>query len=266
MTGMALSALLGGCAGSGLVGSELGPDPLDAVYRIESRELRLHAGEASWRAAPGSATRVRTRAFGTPVRGDLDGDGDEDAALWLTQTPGGSGTFYYVAAALNEGRGYRGSVAVWVGDRIAPQALEIRNGVITANYADRGPGQAMALPPGEGRTAYLTWSQDRLAPVPPLAEGELLLQGWLVMGHEVRAFRPCGSWPESWLLGDSPALSAVDAAYRAALPAAAPYTPLFVTLVGRAADAPDTGFGASYDRGFSVSRLVQVWPRGGCGP
>jgi hypothetical protein len=44
-------------------------------------------------AAPGSATNSRTQDFDAPVFGDLDDDGDDDAASWLVQQPGGSGTY-----------------------------------------------------------------------------------------------------------------------------------------------------------------------------
>ena len=47
--------------------------------------------------APDSATKIRTLIAGDMVEGDIDGDGDKDAALILVHDPGGSGTFYYVA-------------------------------------------------------------------------------------------------------------------------------------------------------------------------
>ncbi len=67
--------------------------PLGATYRIEKREVHLIDGKAEVAAAPGSATTIKTSVFGQPVFGDLDGDGDEDAALFLVHKPGGSGTF-----------------------------------------------------------------------------------------------------------------------------------------------------------------------------
>ena len=73
-------------------------DPLNATYTIGVREIRLAGGRSELQTTPGSAMRTKTLAFGKPVYGDLDGDGDEDAAVLLAQDPGGSGTFYYIGS------------------------------------------------------------------------------------------------------------------------------------------------------------------------
>ncbi len=86
--------------------------------------------------------------FGEPKYGDLDGDGDEDSALVLSFDNGGSGIFYYVAlAARGANGGYTGTSAVLLGDRIAPQTLEIRNGRAIVNYAVRGEGEDFSVRP-----------------------------------------------------------------------------------------------------------------------
>jgi hypothetical protein len=128
--------------------------PLSASYMIEDRKVSLLDGRYEVEAAPGSATKVRTWVFGDPVSGDLDDDGDDDAALLLVHAPGGSGTFYYVAAALNMNGAYQGTNTVLLGDRIAPQNISIRNGVIIADYADRHFGESMTTPPSVGKTTY----------------------------------------------------------------------------------------------------------------
>jgi hypothetical protein len=198
------------------------------------------------------------------VHGDLDGDGTDDAALILVHQPGGSGTFYYVAAALAADGIYRGTNAVLLGDRIAPQPLLIRNGVINANYADRGADEAMAVAPSIGQSKYFTVKDHTLVAIGALGKGEEVAQGWLTIGHEVRVFEPCLNPREHWLVGASPALQTVMSAYRVALPEAPPYTPLFVTLAGRVTGRSNDGFGTRYDAGFLATQLVQVWPRGNC--
>jgi len=79
---------------------------------------------------------------------------EADAAVVLTQDSGGSGTFYYVAAAINTGSGTVGTNAILLGDRIAPQNILIQNGEIIANYADRNPGEPMTTSPSVGVSKY----------------------------------------------------------------------------------------------------------------
>jgi hypothetical protein len=71
--------------------------PFNAAYIIEGQEIRLHEGKASKQAAPGSATMFRTSIHGGPQYGDLNHDGLDDAVVLLQHSPGGSGTFFYVA-------------------------------------------------------------------------------------------------------------------------------------------------------------------------
>jgi hypothetical protein len=76
------------------------------------------------------------------------GDGREDVAFLVTQEMGGSRTFFYVVAGLNKENGYVGSHGFLLGDRIAPQTTEKREGrVVLVNYADRAPSESFAVPP-----------------------------------------------------------------------------------------------------------------------
>ena len=137
-------------------------DPLNATYIVEGQPVALVNGQASTQAAPGSATQVTTMIFGQPVSGDVNGDGIADAAVMLVQNPGGSGTFYYVAAAINTASSAQGTNAVLLGDRIAPQNIQIQNGEIIANYADRSPGEPMTATPSVGVSKYLTYNTSTL--------------------------------------------------------------------------------------------------------
>ncbi len=93
--------------------------------------------------------------FGNEAVGDLNGDGVPDVAFIFTQSGGGSGTFYYVVAALKEVQGYQGTNAVLLGDRIAPQTTEIKDGQLIVNYADRKPNEPMTAQPSVGVSKYL---------------------------------------------------------------------------------------------------------------
>jgi hypothetical protein len=239
-------------------------DPMNAVYRIDGKPVRLVDGAAEESGAPGSAIRVRTVVFGRPVSGDLDDDGDDDAVSWLRRESGASGTFYYIVAALNDGGRFQGTEAVLLGDRIAPQALAIRNGVVEAKFADRRRAEAMTVPPTVTTIAYFALDGRGLAAAPPMAAGEMLLQGWFVFGHEVRTFKPCAAEDDLWVMGTSPAMDDLIAAHQAATLRAVPYAPLFVTITGRLVDLPQSGLGASYSGGLSATRLVQARPRGKC--
>jgi hypothetical protein len=140
-------------------------DPKNASYTIEGQTVTLVNGEAEVPAAPGSATMVTTTLFGEPTAGDLDGDKVPDAAVMLVQSPGGSGTFYYEAAALNRGGIYAGTNAILLGDRIAPQTTQVSGGVITVNYAERASGEPMTAQPSVGVSKYFQVENDRLAEV-----------------------------------------------------------------------------------------------------
>lgn len=129
--------------------------PKDATYQIEGNPVTLVNGLSEVEAAPGSASKTVTRTFGNEATGDLNGDDKPDVALLLTQESGGSGTFFYLAAALQTGVGYVGSNAVFLGDRIAPQPTTIENGTIVVNYAERKPGEPFTAAPSVGVSKYL---------------------------------------------------------------------------------------------------------------
>jgi len=140
-------------------------DVLNAAYLIEKQTVRLIDGRAEIQAAPGSAIRNTTAVFGKPAYGDLNHDGREDAVLFLMHDPGGSGTFYYVAAAIAADDTCRGTNAILLGDRIDPQGIQIRNGVIVVDYADRRADQPMAAAPSIGKTIYLILKEGHLSTI-----------------------------------------------------------------------------------------------------
>jgi hypothetical protein len=127
----------------------------DAAYVIDGTRVALSHGTSQVPAAPGSASMIVTNYFGNEAVGDLNGDGIPDVAFLLTQTGGGSGTFYYVVAALKTPGGYQGTNAIFLGDRIAPQTTQIQNGEVIVNYADRASGEPMSAQPSHGVSKYL---------------------------------------------------------------------------------------------------------------
>ena len=135
---------------------------LDGTYTFDGKNITLTNGLSEQTIVPGSASKVITRVFGEPVIGDLDQDGVDDAIFFVTQETGGSGTFFYVIAALRKGGAYQGLPAFLIGDRIAPQNISINKGIARVNYATRGASDAMSVETSTGITKYLFVEQGIL--------------------------------------------------------------------------------------------------------
>jgi hypothetical protein len=186
---------------------EFTADPLNATYSIEGDMVRLQDGRSEMATRPHSAITMKAAVYGKTVYGDINGDGTEDAVILLIHDPGGSGTFFYVAGALNINSKYQGTNAVLLGDRNTPRDLQIRNGVLITKYADRRPGETMTATPSVLISKYLILKDAQLESIAPLMEGEQVVEGWVTIGHEVRSFQPCLQKNELRLRGDSPALT-----------------------------------------------------------
>jgi len=130
-------------------------DPLNGTYMIDSQSVTLVNGMSDQPAAPESSSDILTQVFGQPVYGDISGDGKKDAVFFVAQQTGGTGTFFYVIAAMAQGDGYVPTNAIFLGDRIAPQNIDIVNGVAEVNYAVRKDTDPMTEQPSIGVTKYL---------------------------------------------------------------------------------------------------------------
>lgn len=128
-------------------------DPQNTTYLIDGEEIVLVNGTAEKELAPGSASKQITRYFGNAVDIDLNSDGLMDSAFLLTQENGGSGTFFFVVAALRTEDGYIGTNGIFLGDRIAPQSTISDFDDPTqfiVNYAYRAPDDPMSAQPSIG--------------------------------------------------------------------------------------------------------------------
>jgi hypothetical protein len=224
----------------------------------------FYNGRSEKEAAPGSVSKITTAVLGNPAVGDLNDDGRPDAALVLFQNSGGTGTFIYAAAAINRSDGDHGTNAVFLGDRITVDRVSIRNGVIVVEYRDRRSDEAMAVKPSVPRSAYLIFQNGELQNIGTPEEQGQLFEGWVTVGHEVRAFRPCGQTEDLWITGDSIGYNDVMETYQSLAADREPYAPVFMVIYGRQTEAPRNGFGADYLGGFLASRLVRVPPKGNC--
>ena len=141
-------------------------------YSIEGQPITLIDGKAETSAVPGSSSKYVTQYFGNEAKGDLNGDGVSDLTFILTQFTGGSGMFYYVVAALQNTDGsYMGSNGVMLGDRIAPQSTEIKNGEIVVNYVERRANEPMTASPTVGASKRLKVNGTNLSELARMVSG-----------------------------------------------------------------------------------------------
>ena len=91
----------------------------------------------------GDSARPRVEyGDGSELYGDLDGDGVEDAVVFLVDREGGSGVFTYVAAQLNRGGQPADAGAVRIEDRIGVKSAAIQDGKVVLEIITQGPGDA----------------------------------------------------------------------------------------------------------------------------
>jgi len=131
----------------------------DAEYLSEfasGGKARLKDGSYREKATPESAIDIVITLHERYACGDLDGDGWDDAAVILVVQSGGSGTFYYLCAVLNEEGALVNVATLFLGDRILIRDLLIQSGQIKIDMLVQGPGDPMVKPTREAhRTYYL---------------------------------------------------------------------------------------------------------------
>lgn len=121
-------------------------DPRNSEFTIDGSRIVLKNGLSRAPAAPGSAGLVSTRYSGREASGDLNGDGRDDLAWFVTRDGAGSGRFTYVVAAIKGPAGHKTTNAFLVGDRIEPQSLRISARELHVGFAGREKGEPMTAP------------------------------------------------------------------------------------------------------------------------
>lgn len=164
-----IATIMTGCSiGNSLATQSELRSPENTSYSIDGTIVHLTNGTETTQAAPGSSSTVKTAIFEVSQSSDdLNQDGRADRVVILMQNTGGSGTFYYAAAAIQTGNGYIGTNAIFLGDRIAPQSVTMTNGMMQVNYADRTPDESFSVPPSQGKTLFAVYTNDRLTAVMP---------------------------------------------------------------------------------------------------
>lgn len=160
MLGVAVLAVaLTACSDGG--GLDLPPVTRNLPVTLGDQSFTLVDGIAEKPAAAGSAATETVRAVGDPViGGDVTGDGKPEAALLLTDDPGGSGTFYYAVLALSGTDSWRATNALPLGDRIEPQGIDFADGHFVYRFLERRPGEPMSEPPSVPRTVVIGFDRS----------------------------------------------------------------------------------------------------------
>ena len=128
-----------------MAGSSFQPDASSATFIFEDEPVRLSGGKSEVKDEIGFVTE--TELLEQKAFGDLNKDGKSDSVVLLAQSAGGSGVFVYVAAYVSGPVSYKGTNAVFLGDRIAPQSLSVSNGVATVKYLDRNSDEPFSAEP-----------------------------------------------------------------------------------------------------------------------
>lgn len=132
----------------------------DITVSISGEQITLKNGNAVMPISNASSVR-KVSYFGNELQLDIDGDSDRDVVYLITDDSGGSGTFFYLVGAINNGGEYTGTIAMFLGDRIAPQNINLHEGMIfVVNYAERAPGEPMSVQPSVGKSIWALYDKE----------------------------------------------------------------------------------------------------------
>lgn len=120
--------------------------------------------------ADGASRPIVEYIDGAEVYGDLDGDGVDDAVVFLVENSGGTGNFVYVAAQLNRDGQPLDAGAVWIEDRIQVKSATIEDGQVALGLIAPGPGDGACCPSYQTGKRYVL--QDGLLAELPGTEEE----------------------------------------------------------------------------------------------
>jgi hypothetical protein len=79
----------------------------------------------------------------------------------LVNTTGGSGIFYYAALVINNGTAAKATNAMLLGDRIAPQTVEIHDGIALYNFVERKGTDPMTAQPSIGKSVWVYYDKPK---------------------------------------------------------------------------------------------------------
>lgn len=166
--------------------------------KVGDENFDLLNGKAEKEIVPGSATKNKLYIFAEPVLGDLNGDGKTDVAEILVNEPGGSGSFFYAVLLIKNDNGYKVTGTMYLGDRIAPQNINIVDGRAVYNFAERKAGEPFSLPPSLGKSIWVHYDEknNEIGEWVKDFEGDGVKNGTVFYKNEKYGFS--FSLPNSW--------------------------------------------------------------------
>jgi hypothetical protein len=153
-------------------------DHKNATYTIDGVVTKLTNGRSVIVTDPVLETSVTTQYVGKEAIGDFDKDGRMDIAFVVRQDTGGSGTFYYLVAALNKESGYVGGEATFLGDRILLESTAVvGEDVVIVKFKDRKPTDDFTVVPSVSKSVALVVATDPLSFGPLENESNVEMDG-----------------------------------------------------------------------------------------
>ena len=116
-----------------------------------SGRIQLTNGQATQDIA---ASKLTVQLADQYTFGDLNGDSLEDAAVVLISNSGGSGTFFDLAAVLNQNGRPNSVAAIQIGDRVQIKSISVAAGLININMIAHGPSDPLCCPSVEVTQTY----------------------------------------------------------------------------------------------------------------
>jgi len=124
----------------------------NAEYRLpllgdQETPIRLVDGMGTLIYGEGATERETVGLIDDAVAfGDLDGDGNADAAVVVYTSGGGSGAFIYLVAVLDRDGTPSQAARAYLGDRVRLESLSISDGQVRAQILAHGPQDGLCCP------------------------------------------------------------------------------------------------------------------------
>ena len=108
--------------------------------------VRLNNGRNETKIDPDSDMKAFIELTDKIAFGDLDGDGNPDAAVILLSSGGGSGGFFELAVIVNQNGTPVQAGLQYLGDRVDIKSIAIKSGIIVIDMLTHGPDDARCCP------------------------------------------------------------------------------------------------------------------------